>query len=122
MAGQLDKAKEIIRALIDPNNVNPADGDDVSAMLRFGKACDEARAFLVLGCAPPEVGALAPQESPLAWAVFVHLDPQGFDYRIFPDEQEAADVAGENPENGEPVPLYRTSAFSPLDAQFKETK
>lgn len=55
--------------------------------------------------------APVPQESPLGWIVFVHCDPQGYDYRIFADELQAHDVAGENPENGEPVPLYRASAF-----------
>ncbi len=55
--------------------------------------------------------SLAPQESPLGWIVFVHADAQGYDYRIFADEKEADDVAGEDERNGEPVPLYRASAF-----------
>ena len=57
-----------------------------------------------------------PTESPLGWVVFVHADPQGYDYRIFADEQQADDVAGEDERNGEPVPLYRASAFARLAA------
>lgn len=61
----------------------------------------------------PEVVA---NEAPLAWAVFVNDDPLGFDYFVYPDEQKAAAAADKNPASGQPVPLYRASAFavSPL--------
>lgn len=57
------------------------------------------------------VAALTPNESPLGWIVFCHADPEGYDYRIFADEHEANSVAGEDERHGEPIPLYRASAF-----------
>lgn len=54
-------------------------------------------------------------EAPLAWAVFVHDDPLGFDYFVFPDEEKALAAARQNP-NSIPVPLYRAPALARPEA------
>jgi hypothetical protein len=60
---------------------------------------------------PSSTGDTTPQESPLAWVVFTPNDPQGFDYRVFPEEREARSWAS-NDADSTFEPLYRASAFT----------
>jgi len=59
------------------------------------------------------VSAITPQESPLAFAVFCENHPEGFDYAIFPEFEEAQSYCAANDMGDEEiVPLYRPSAFA----------
>lgn len=63
--------------------------------------------------APDKPLDATPSESPLAWLVFCDKHPEGFDYLVFPDEQDADVYACEQDKDHDAViPLYRASAFN----------
>jgi hypothetical protein len=105
----LKRAEEVVFGLCQGNKwrmsipVQPDDTDIVIA--------DALRDAIELLSARSSTGDTTPQESPLAWVVFTPNDPQGFDYRVFPEEREARSWAS-NDADSTFEPLYRASAFT----------